>query len=120
MPQGAPPTAAPPSFYESLPTGGDTAAGAAPEKKKTSDKDGDLLKGAQGIYRVAEKMGQTDDKIKPFTEKIKEAVKALLVQGLKVDPGLLEGGEGKPPASAEPPAGGSSAPPSQTDETHAA
>ena len=128
----APPSAAPPSFYDNLPAGGDAAAGngGAGQKPKEKDGDGELLKGAQGMYRVAQKMSEMRDEIKPYTDKIKEAIKALLVKGLKLDPGMLDdsGGSGDkggsggasdagaPPA---PPAGGG-APPSQKDETHSA
>jgi hypothetical protein len=120
----APPTAAPPSFYDNLPAGGDAAAGGPPAGKKAgeSDADEELMKGFTGIMRVLTKMSKLKKEIKPGIDGIKEDIKKLVVQGLKKDPKDLESEEDKPSdASAEPPAGGPpSPPPSQTDESHAA
>jgi hypothetical protein len=123
MAQAAPPTAAPPSFYQNLPTGGDSAAGGPQKKSETTDSDEELMKGLTGVYRVLSKMAKLKKEIAPGIDDIKEKIKVLVVQGLKKDPGSLDTGEDKPPAAApaEPPAGGPpAAPPSQTDESHAA
>jgi hypothetical protein len=126
------PTAAPPSFYDNLPAGGDAAAGGPPppapggKQGGDSDVDGELMKGLTGVYRVLSKMGKLKKEIKPGIDKIKEDIKGLVVQGLKKDPKDLDSGEEKTPDAAPapdaaPPAGGPpSPPPSQTDESHAA
>jgi hypothetical protein len=121
------PTAAPPSFYDNLPPGGDAAAGGPSPDKKGGDSDADeeLMKGLTGVYRVLSKMGKLKKDNKEFKagiDKIKEDIKVLVVQGLKKDPKDLDSGEDKTPAaSGEPaPSGPPAAPPSQTDESHAA
>lgn len=120
------PTAAPPSFYDNLPPGGDAAAGGPqPGGKKGGDSDADeeLMKGLTGVYRVLSKMSKLKKELKPGIDKLKDGIKELVVQGLKKDPKDLDSGEDKPaeaPPEA-PPAGGPPAPPpSQTDESHAA
>ena len=123
-----PPTAAPPNFYDNLPAGGDGAAGMPPAKKggEEVDKDGELMKGFTGIYRVLGKMAKLNKDLKPGIDKIKEDIKGLVVTGLKKDPkDLDDSGEEKtpdqvPPAGAPPAGGPPGAPPSQTDESHAA
>lgn len=110
MPTPAP-TAAPPNFYDNLPSGGN--APAAPPKKPQSDADEDLMKGATGVYRVLSKMAEVKKDLKPMIDKIKDDIKTLVVQGLKGDPSQLDSGDKKP---APPPA----AKPTTTDETHAA
>lgn len=127
-----PPTAAPPSFYDNLPAGGDAAAGATgtPGAKKPGEADADeeLMKGLTGVFRVLGKMAKLkkdDPTWKAGIDELKKGVKNLVVQGLKKDPSMLESGEEKPAASAPPeaaaaPAGAGGAPPSQTDESHAA
>lgn len=121
-----PPTAAPPSFYDNLPAGGD-AAGGGPQgggdKGKDSDADEELMKGLTGVYRVLSKMSKIKKELKPGIDKLKEGIKELVVQGLKKDPKDLDSGDDSkaPAADAAPPSGGPPAPPpSQTDETHAA
>lgn len=119
------PTAAPPSFYDNLPAGGDAASGGPPpggKKSGESDADEELMKGLTGVYRVLSKMSKLKKELKPGIDKLKEGIKELVVQGLKKDPKDLDSGEEKPPeAEAAPPAGGPpAAPPSQTDESHAA
>ena len=122
MPPVAPPTAAPPNFYDNLPVGGDSASGTMGAKKpKMSDADGEIIKGLSAVYRVLTKVGDLKDSIKPKIDKIKDDIKDVFVTGLKQDPSMLEGGEAKTPASAEPPAGGPpAASPQATDESHAA
>lgn len=122
MPASAP-TAAPPSFYDSLPAGGDAAAGnMSPAKKPMEDGHEEILKGATGMYRVASKMAKVNESLKPFVDKIKQDIKILVVQGLKADPSALESGEEKPPEEtpAAPPSGRETASPQNSDETHAA
>jgi hypothetical protein len=123
MPMPAP-TAAPPNFYDALPAGGDAAAGGPPPKKPGGEPDADeeLMKGLTGVYRVLSKMAKLKKELKPGFDKMKEDIKAMVVQGLKKDPKDLDSGEDKPAeAPPEPPAGGPpSPPPSQTDESHAA
>jgi hypothetical protein len=123
----APPTAAPPNFYENLPAGGDAAAGGPAPKAKEKDEDWELIKGAQGMYRVAMKIGEAKKDLKPFIDSIKDDIKNLFVKGLKQDPSALDAGgekpapEEAPPAAAEnAPPGGQTAPPTSTDESHAA
>jgi hypothetical protein len=120
------PTAAPPSFYDNLPAGGDAAAGGPqPGGKKGADSDVDeeLMKGLTGVYRVLSKMTKLKKDLKPGIDKLKEGIKELVVQGLKKDPKDLDSGDDKPaeaPPEA-PPAGGPPAPPpSQSDDSHAA
>lgn len=123
MPATAPPTAAPPSFYDSLPTGGETAAGGPAKKDKGSDADEELMKGFTGIYRVLSKMGKLRDDLKPGIDKIKTDIKNIVVAGLKRDPKDLDtGDEGGGPKPAEPaPASGGPAPaPTPADESHTA
>lgn len=121
------PTAAPPNFYDNLPMGGDASAGSPPPKKpgaEDTDKDGELMKGFTGIYRVLGKMAKLNKDLKPGIDKIKEDIKGLVVTGLKKDPKDLDSGEDKTSdqnAEVAPPAGGPPVPPpSQTDESHAA
>ena len=122
------PTAAPPSFYDNLPAGGDAAGGGPQPGKKGADSDADeeLMKGLTGVYRVLSKMSKLKKELKPGIDKLKEGIKELVVQGLKKDPKDLDSGEDKtpdaaPPAADAPPPGGPPAPPpSQTDESHAA
>jgi hypothetical protein len=121
------PTAAPPSFYDNLPVGGDNAGGgpqSGGKKDGESDADEELMKGLTGVYRVLSKMSKLKKELKPGINKLKEGIKDLVVQGLKKDPKDLDSGEEKPPAEAPPPAadagGPPAAPPSQTDESHAA
>jgi|ERR1700728_1095136 len=123
-----PPTAAPPSFYDNLPPGGD-ASGGGPQgggpKGKESDADEELMKGFTGVFRVLSKMSKLKKELKPGIDKLKEGIKEIVVQGLKKDPKDLDSGDdSKPDADAAPPAppaGGPPAPPpTQTDETHAA
>lgn len=109
------PTAAPPNFYDSLPTGGNAPAQAA--KKPETETDDEVLMGCAGCFRVMKKIGKLDDKLKPFVDKIKDDIKTLVVQGLKRDPSELESGDdGSSKAEPAPAA----APPTSTDETHAA
>lgn len=125
MPMPAP-TAAPPSFYDNLPAGGDAAAGGPPPQKKggESDVDEELMKGLTGVYRVLSKMSKIKKELKPGIDKLKEGIKELAVAGLKKDPKDLDAGEEKPAEATsppEPPAGGPPAPPpTSTDESHAA
>ena len=120
----APPTAAPPSFYDNLPAGGDAAAGATGAKKDgESDGDEELMKGLTGVYRVLSKMAKIKKELKPGIDELKEGVKKLVVQGLKKDPSTLDSGEDKPADSssgADASAASSAPPPTQTDSTHAA
>jgi hypothetical protein len=124
MPMPAP-TAAPPSFYDNLPAGGD-AGGGGPQgggAKPGADKDADqeLLNGVTAVYRVIGKIGKAKEGLKPLIDKVKTAIKELAVQGLKMDPKDLDSGDDSKPAAEAPPAGGPPAPPpSQTDESHAA
>ena len=115
----APPTAAPPSFYDNLPAGGDAAAGATGAKKDgESDGDEELMKGLTGVYRVLSKMAKIKKELKPGIDELKEGVKKLVVQGLKKDPSTLDSGEDKPADSssgADASAASSAPPPSQTD-----
>jgi hypothetical protein len=124
MPTAAPATAAPPSFYDNLPAGGDAAAGATGSKKDAEpDGDEELMKGLTGVYRVLTKMAKVKKELKPGIDELKEGVKKLVVQGLKKDPSSLDSGEDKPADSdskAAPSSGAGGAPPSQTDESHAA
>jgi hypothetical protein len=120
-----PPTAAPPSFYDNLPAGGDAAGGGPqPGAKKDgeSDSDEELMKGLTGVYRVLSKMSKIKKELKPGIDKLKEGIKELVVQGLKKDPKDLDSGDdSKPAADGGAPAGGPPPPPpSQTDESHAA
>lgn len=121
----APPTAPPPSFYDNLPAGAD-AAGGGPAKPGAGagadepDTDEEVIKGLTGAFRVMSKVAKLKPNLKAGIDKIKEDIKTLFVTGLKKDPKDLDLGEEKPPASKEPPAGGSAASPSQTDESHAA
>jgi hypothetical protein len=122
------PTAAPPSFYDNLPAGGDAASGGPPpggKKGADSDVDEELMKGLTGVYRVLSKMTKLKKDLKPGIDKLKEGIKELVVQGLKKDPKDLDSGDDKPadapPPDAAPPAGGPPAPPpSQSDDSHAA
>jgi hypothetical protein len=125
----APTTAAPPSFYDNLPTGGDSQAGGPSPAKKNpeSDADEELMKGFTGVYRVLSKMAKLKKELKPGIDDLKEKIKVLVVQGLKKDPKDLDSGDdkgsdadaGAPPPP--PPASGSGgAPPTSTDESHAA
>jgi hypothetical protein len=118
------PTAAPPSFYDNLPAGGDAAGGGPQPGAKGGEPDADeeLMKGLTGVYRVLSKMSKIKKDLKPGIDDIKEKIKVLVVQGLKKDPKDLDSGEEKTPEpAAEPPAGGPPAPPpSQTDESHTA
>ena len=122
----ATPTAAPPSFYDNLPAGGDAAAGGPAPKKPGADKDADeeLMKGVAGCYRVVGKIGKAKKGIEPFVDAVKTALKKLAVEGLKMDPKDLEGGDDggdKDTAATPPPAASpSGAPPTSTDESHAA
>ena len=119
----APPTAAPPNFYDNLPAGGDAAAGASGAKKDgESDGDEELMKGLTGVYRVLSKMAKLKKELKPGIDEIKESVKKLVVQGLKKDPSTLDSGDDKSDSGskAAPDSGSGGAPPSQTDESHAA
>lgn len=122
-----PPTAAPPSFYDNLPPGGDASGGGpqAGAKGKESDADEELMKGFTGVFRVLSKMSKLKKELKPGIDKLKEGIKEIVVQGLKKDPKDLDSGDDSKDADAAPPAaaaaGGPPAPPpSQTDETHAA
>ena len=111
----AAPTAAPPSMYDNLPTGG----GAQPQpgaKNPESDTDEEILKGLTGVYRVLSKMAKIKGDLKPAIKKIQEDVKTLVVQGLKKDPSSLTDGDDGGAAAEPPPA----AKPTSTDETHAA
>lgn len=122
MPAPAP-TAAPPNFYDNLPAGGDSAAGGpqASAKGGEPDTDEELMKGLTGVYRVLSKMAKLKKEIKPGIDAIKEKVKELVVQGLKKDPKDLDSGDDKSESTPDSPAGGPpAAPPSQTDESHAA
>lgn len=123
----APPTAAPPNFYDNLPAGGDAAGGGPAPKKPGDDSDSDeeLMKGLTGVYRVLSKMAKLKKELKPGIDDLKEKIKVLVVQGLKKDPKDLDSGDDKDSSAATPPpdasAGGPpAAPPSQTDESHAA
>ena len=120
------PTAAPPSFYDNLPAGGDSAAGgpqSGGKKGGDSDVDEEIMKGFTGAYRVFTKMAKLKKDLKPGIDKLKEGIKELVVQGLKKDPKDLDSGEDKPaeaPPEAPPAGGPPAAPPSHTDESHAA
>jgi hypothetical protein len=118
----APPTAAPPNFYDNLPAGGDAAAG-GPSKKKT-DGDEELMKAVTKIYGIIGKIGKAKEGIEPLIDGVKTALKKLAIEGLKMDPKDLDTGDETPAASetAPPatPAGGAGAPPTSTDESHAA
>ncbi len=120
MPAPAP-TAAPPNFYDSLP-GGQGAAPANGGKQGEDDTDGEVLKALTGCYRVLGKVAKLKGDLKGGIAKIKDDIKALVVQGLKKDPSELDSGgsdddagAGAPPAAAPP-----AASPKTTDETHAA
>lgn len=130
MPVAAP-TAAPPNFYDNLPTGGETAAGnTSPKKLAGTDTDEELMKGLTGVYRVLSKMAKLkpDNAIfKAGIDDIKEKIKVLVVQGLKQDPSSLDSGDDKTPAAdsgagagTPPNPGTGGPPPSATDSTHAA
>ena len=119
------PTAAPPSFYDNLPAGGDAAAGGPlPGGKKGADSDADeeLMKGLTGVYRVLSKMSKLKKELKPGIDKLKEGIKDLVVQGLKKDPKDLDSGEDKTPdaAPAADAGGPPAAPPTANDDSHAA
>lgn len=109
------PSAAPPNFYDSLPAGAADSAPAPKGKSDSDDVDGDVLKALAGCYRVLTKVADMKDTLKGGVAKIKDDLKALVVQGLKKDPSSLESGGDT--ASEKPPA---AAPPKSTDETHAA
>lgn len=110
------PTSAPPSFYDSLPSGG--AAAPTPQKNEESDTDGEVLKALTGCYRVLGKVAKLKDSLKPDIQKIKDDLKNLVVRGLKKDPSELEGGEDTQTATT--PASPGSVSPKTSDETHAA
>jgi hypothetical protein len=125
MPAPAP-TAAPPSFYDNLPPGGEAASGGPqPDGKKGGDSDADeeLMKGLTGVYRVLSKMSKLKKELKPGIDKLKDGIKELVVQGLKKDPKDLDSGDDSksaPPPDAAPAGGPPAAPPTATDESHAA
>lgn len=125
MPSAAP-TAAPPNFYDSLPTGGESAAGnTAPKPPEGSDTDEEIMKGLTGIMRVLGKMKKIkpdDAMFKAGIDGVREKIKVLVVQGLKKDPSSLDTGDDSSPAAAgaAPNPGTGGPPPSATDQTHAA
>jgi hypothetical protein len=120
MPPPTPPTAAPPNFYDSLPGGQGAGAGPAKGGKQgEDDTDGEVLKALTGCYRVLGKVAKLKGDLKGGIAKIKDDIKALVVQGLKKDPSELESGDGGEDAGAAAPEP-APAPPKSTDETHAA
>lgn len=106
------PTAAPPNFYESLPAGASAGANGG-AKKEESETDDEILKALTGVIRVMNKVQGMRADFKAKITPIKDAVKDLIVNGLKKSPADLDTGDD----SQAPPA---AAPPKSTDETHAA
>ena len=133
MPAPAP-TQAPPNFYDQMPPAGDTASGKTGAGKDEKDGFEEVLKGFQGIYKVARKLEALDkDKIKPLVQPIKDAVKNAFVK-LGKDPSILGSDDDKDKSDAGgdsgagadsggsngSPNGSPVPPPSQSDSTHAA
>ena len=110
-----------PACWRGSAAGGPQSGG---KKGGDSDVDEELMKGLTGVYRVLSKMTKLKKDLKPGIDKLKEGIKELVVQGLKKDPKDLDSGEDKtpdaPPSGCARPGGPPAAPPSQTDESHAA